>query len=404
MGQPAMARFRQAARGACSRQNHFGLQDLTLCCASYKTIISADTRTPDAGDVFLQRLRVRANLYYGHPKPEEVDRRYREGLKVGFGGGYWLATLGGHNVEVSDCDLYSASCVISLVDPHGARIQRNILGSGRWGGSGVFGGDGVVISDNKYVGCDLMSWGAAGGLGFGNLQHVFIRRNSFTLEHGGNRESITSDASGEVYHGRLAAGDSSGVTLPEGTLEKAPPWLFVRMKGAAVHVVDGKGQGQWRKIVGFEGRRIVVDRPWDVVPDASSTVATTYLLRQWLILDNDFSDTGVAVQIYGASLEHIIAGNRSARTAGFHNFGMNYHGIQPSWFVQWLDNEILEGNIFHADHDNRCLSGEAHIGVFGLVGHDWRLPITLGTVLRGNRLHNNARICFRAGTNCASPI
>ena len=223
--------------------------------------------------------------------------------------------------------------------------------------------------------------GRAGGLGFGNLQHVFIRRNSFTLEHGGDRESITSDAGGEVYHGRIAAGDASGVTLPKGVVEKRRPWLREQMKGAAVYVVDGKGQGQWRAIAGFEGPRIVTDRPWDVVPDNSSTIATPYLLRQWLILDNDFSDTGVAVQIYGASLEHIIAGNRSARTAGFHNFGMNYGGFQPSWFVQWLDNEILEGNIYHADHDNRCLSGEAHFGVFGLVGTDWRLPITVGTVV-----------------------
>jgi hypothetical protein len=385
-------------------KNHFGLEDLTLCCANYKTIIAADTRTPDAGDVFLRRLRVRANLYYGHPEPEEVDRRYREGLKVGFGGGYWLAILGGRNVEVSDCDLYSASCVISLIEPRGARIQHNILGAGRWGGSGVFGGDGVVIADNKYVGCDLMSWGAAGGLGFGNLQHVFIRRNSFALEHGGDRESITSDSSGEVYHGRIASGDASGVTLPADVAQKTPPDLRDRMKGAAVFVIDGKGQGQWRVIARFEGPRIVVDRPWDVVPDATSTVATTYLLRRWLILDNDFSDTGVAVQIYGASLEHIIAGNRSARTAGFHNFGMNYGGVQPSWFVQWLDNEILEGNIFHADHDNHCLSGEAHLGVFGLVGAEWRLPITVGTVLRGNRLRNNARIALGNEMPAGAPV
>jgi hypothetical protein len=137
-------------------------------------------------------LRVRANLYCGHPVPEEVDRRYREGLKVGFGGGYWLAILGGRNVEVRDCDLYSAGCVISLIEPHGARIEGNVLGAGRWGGSGVFGGDGVVIADNKYVGCDLMSWGAAGGLGFGNLQHVFICRNSFALEQGGGDHDDTA--------------------------------------------------------------------------------------------------------------------------------------------------------------------------------------------------------------------
>jgi len=367
--------------------NSFGLEEMTFYCSNYKTFLSGETKGENAGDVFLRRLRVRADIYRGHMAPEEIDRRYREGLKVGFGGGYWLVVLGGRNIEVTDCDLYSSSCVLSLTEPRGARIAGNILGAGRWGGSGVFGGDGVVIAGNKYVGNDLMSWGAAGGLGFGNLQHVYIANNSFALEHGGDREPITSDASGEVYHGLIASADAASITLPQPPKNTGPRWI-----GAAVYVVGGKGEGQWRKTARFEGSKIVVDRPWDVVPDASSTVAVSYLLHRWLILDNEFTDTGMAVQLYGAALEHIVAGNQSTRTAGYHNFGMNYYGIQPSWFVQWLDNEILEGNIYSADHDNWRLSGDAHLGTYGLIGPDWRLPVVLGTVMRRNLLHNNASI------------
>jgi hypothetical protein len=367
--------------------NSFGLEDLTLYCGNYRNFLSSDTQGKDAGDVFLRRLRVRADVYRGHMAPEEIDRRYREGLKTGFGGGYWLVVLGGRNLEVTDCDLYSSSCVISLTQPRGARIERNILGAGRWGGGGVFGGDGLILADNHYLGNDLMSWGAAGGLGFGNLSHVYIGGNTFALEHGGDREPITSDASGEVYHGRIASGDAAGITLPQPPKDTGPRW-----QGAAVYVVGGRGEGQWRKLARFAGRRIVVDRPWDVVPDASSTVAIVYLLHRWLILDNRFSDTGMAVQLYGAALEHIVAGNRSIRTAGYHNFGMNYYGVQPSWYVQWLGNEVLEGNIYNADHDNWRLSGDAHIGVYGLIGPEWRLPVTVGTVIRANRLHNNASI------------
>ncbi|MEI6500005.1 MAG: glycosyl hydrolase family 28-related protein, partial [Armatimonadota bacterium] len=73
--------------------NSFGLEDLTLYCGNYKTFLTADTKGEGAGDVFLRRLCVRADLYRGHITPEEVDRRYRGGLG-GFGGGYWLAVLG----------------------------------------------------------------------------------------------------------------------------------------------------------------------------------------------------------------------------------------------------------------------------------------------------------------------
>lgn len=367
--------------------NSFGLEDLTLYCSNYTTFLAGDRTGPDAGDVFLRRLRVRANIYRGHMEPQEVDRRYREGLKVGFGGGYWLVALGGRNLEVSNCDLYSSSCVLSLTQPRGARITNNILGSGRWGGGGVFGGDGVIMEGNQYVGCDLMSWGAAGGLGYGNLQHVYLAKNSFALEHGGDREPITSDASGEVYSGLLAGADASSVTLPQ-----PPKDTSARFLGAALYVVSGKGEGQWRAIAGFDGSRILVDRPWEVIPDDTSYVAVTFLLRQWLLLDNDFTDTGMAIQLYGAALEHICAGNKSTRTAGYHNFGMNYHGIQPSWYVQWLDNEILEGNIYSADHDNHRRQGDAHLGTYGLIGPQWKLPIVVGTIMRRNRLRNNASI------------
>ncbi len=367
--------------------NSFGVEDLTCYCSNYKTFLTADTQGEQAGDVFLRRVRIRANIYRGHMAPEEVDRRYRLGVAVGFGGGYWLAVLGGRNIEVTDCDLYSSSCVLSLTRPRGARIERNTLGSGRWGGSGVFGGDGVVIDGNRYVGCDLMSWGAAGGLGYGNLSHVYIGRNSFFMENGGDREPITSDASGEVYNGPLTGADATSITVPKELKITDPRWI-----GAAVYVVDGKGEGQWRRTAGFEGARVRVDRPWDVIPDSTSVVTITYLLHRWLIVDNDFTDTGMAVQLYGAAIEHIVAANRSTRTAGYHNFGMSYHGIQPSWYVQWLDNEILEGSVYRADHDNWRLSGDAHIGVYGLIGPQWRLPIVLGTIIRRNRLHNNASI------------
>jgi hypothetical protein len=375
-------------RSLLTGSNSFGIEGITFHCSNYRTFLSAETDGEDAGNVFLRRVRVRANIYRGHISPEDADQRYREGLKVGFGGGYWLVVLGGRNLEVTDCDLQSSSCVLSLTRPRGACIERNTLGSGRWGGGGVFGGDGVIMAHNRYVGCDLMSWGAAGGLGFGNLSHVYIAHSTFEQEHGGDREPITSDASGEVYHGLLAGAEGTTLALPEPARDTGSRWL-----GAAVYVVGGRGVGQWRKVAGFDGpNRVLVDRPWDVLPDARSTVSIVYLLHQWLVVDNEFTDTGMAVQFYGAALEHIAAGNRSTRSAGYHNFGMNYRGMQPSWFVQWLDNEILEGNCYRADHDNWRLSGDAHIGVYGLVGGEWKLPITLGTVIRRNHLHNNASI------------
>jgi hypothetical protein len=378
--------------------NSFGIEELTLYCSNYKTFLAADRTGPEAGNVFLRKLRVRANVFRGHMKPEEVDRRWREGMKVGFGGGYWLINLGGRNIQITDCDLYSSSCVYALHQPRGAVIERNVIGAGRWGGSGIFGGDGVALADNQYQGNDLMSWGAAGGIGYGNMSHLHLARNSFVLEHGGDRESITSDASGGLYYGPIAACAGTTLTLPEVIKTPDPRWI-----GAGVFILDGQGQGQWRRAVAYEGDKVTVDRPWDLEPDQTSRITIVWLLRRWLILDNSFTDVGISVQLYGSALEHIVAGNTTGRSAGYHNFGMNYRGLQPSWFIQWLGNQITEGNAYSAGHNNHLLSGEAHLGVFALP-RDTAIadPLTYGCIVRGNRLHNNAHIAI-GGTDPYNP-
>jgi hypothetical protein len=378
--------------------NSFGLEELTLYCSNYKTFLAADRSGPDAGDVFLRKLRVRANAFRGHMEPAEVDRRWREGMKVGFGGGYWLIDLGGRNIQITDCDLYSASCVYALHEPRGAVVERNILGAGRWGGSGVFGGDGVVLADNKYEGDDLMSWGAAGGIGYGNMSHLYLARNSFVLEHGGDRESITSDASGGLYYGPIASCSGTTITLPEPVKGTDP-----RRVGMGVFILSGKGMGQWRRLAACEGDKVTVDRPWDIAPDATSRITIVWLLRRWLILDNSFTDVGISVQLYGSALEEIVAGNTTGRSAGYHNFGMDYHGMQPSWFIQWLGNEITEGNSYRSGHDNYMLSGEAHLGVFALPKNpEIGDPLTYACVVRGNQLRNNAHIAI-GGTDPYNP-
>ena len=134
--------------------------------------------------------------------------------------------------------------------------------------------------------------------------------------------------------------------------------------------------GQYRRIVRTDGRRVEVEEPWTLLPDATSTASVTMLQRNYHFIGNDFSDAGVAIQLYGMAIGHVMAGNRSARTGGFHNFGMNYHGIQPSWFHQWLDNEIAEGNTYCGGHDNHLLAGEAHLGVFAMPpSGEWTHPI-----------------------------
>ena len=343
-----------------------------------------DLKSPQAGNVRLHRLRVVANRFRGHlyNEPEEMSRRF---TRFGVHGGKLLA-LGGQNVEVSDCDLLGSGCTLFLTRARGARIAGNTLRMGRFGWFWLSGSDGVVFENNQCLGQDLSTWG--GGIncldGSTYSQHVYFAGNTLAGWFGGDNE-LTSDGSGGAYFGKAA--EASGTTL---TTAEDPKWGERDWRGGVVLVVGGKGVGQYRRVTRAEGRRIEVDRPWDVPPDSSSQLTVTIYQGDYLLLNNRATDIGV-VQFYGTSLNHICAGNVSVRTAGLFNQGMNYYGIQPSWYVQWLDNVIEEGNGYDSAHHR--LPRDAALGLHGLPPTpDFPYVLNLASIARRNRLLNNASI------------
>ena len=369
----------------------FAVEGLTFHCSNYTHFLGNDVSDPEAGDVHVRRICVRADLYRGHLTPEQVAERFAASLKRSTGGGDTLH-LGGSNIEVVDSDLYGSGRCLFLLRGRGVRIQGNSLYNGRWGWYCISGADGVVLEENDIIGADLMATG--GGLnclyGVTWAQNVFYARNGLSLMHGWDREAMTSDAGGGVYCGPLASATPTSVTLGG-----EPKWDSRDWRGAAVFILDGKGMGQYRRIARWDARLIEVDEPWTILPDATSTVSVTMLQRNYQFIGNHFADAGIAIQLYGMAIGHVMAGNRSTRTGGYHNFGMNYHGIQPSWFNQWLDNTVEEGNVYRGGHDNHLLAGPAHLGVFAFPpSAEWNHPLTLCTIVRGNRLASNAQIAI----------
>lgn len=134
-------------------------------------------------------------------------------------------------------------------------------------------------------------------------------------------ECDIESSGGGAYLGKIARTD--GTTLE---LMADPKWGNRNWAGAAVYTLDGRGAGQYRRLVSCSGRTVELEKPWKVPPDQSSLVSVTMLQRHYLIIGNDSQDATVAVQFYGISIEHICADNSCARAGGYHALGMNYHG------------------------------------------------------------------------------
>ena len=369
----------------------FGIENLTIACANYVHVIVGNMGSdPNSGDVFIKRVRVRVNIYLHLKTPQKINERFMKAPEFGSSHGGDLIRLGGRNVEITDSDLYGSGRALFLSKVRSGYVARNTFYNGRWGWYSISGSDRLIFERNDIIGGDLMSTG--GGLncldGSAYSQNVYFAHNVFRNLFGWDREAMTSDAGGGAYLGGVDSCDGTKLVLSDDAAwQKKGDW-----KGAAVFILGGKGAGQYRRIVRYKGRAIELERPWDVEPDATSEVSVTMFHNHYLIIGNEFYDATIAVQFYGNSIEHIVAQNQSTRAGGFHNLGLLYAGgVQPSWFVQYLDNEILEGNGLKGPL-NQYPPLDSHIAVMGHQTPEHKSPLTRCTVIRRNRLHNNARI------------
>lgn len=383
--------------------NHFALENLTLYASGYRHLIAGDLEPGpqgEPGNVRIQQVTARAVRYRGHLKPKEIDQRYRESLKTASGD---TLRLGGENLIITDNDLYGSGRALFLQKPRGGYVARNHFYNGRKGWYSFSGVDRVIFEDNEITGADLMSSGG----GINNLggtpysQNVFFARNKLGLMHGWDREAMTSDGPGGYYYGAIRNAMAQSLTLADNPVGK--PDQAERWKGAGVFILGGKGMGQFAQVQRIDGAAITLDRRWKVMPDASSVLSIAAMQQNYLFIDNVFTDAGVALQYYGTSINHVAAGNKSIRTGGFYNTGRWYHHYQPSWYCQFLDNEILEGNVYRSGANNAVLSGEALLGTVGGQKAPNTAPLALATIHRRNHLHSNAHIDLNGGGNRAAP-
>jgi hypothetical protein len=393
--------------------SNFSVEDLTIYASNHHHIISGgfsegDPQAPPASNIAIRRVRVRASAFRGLMDPEATFKRMTE-LQRRFpnSSGPDSIRLSGDNIEMTDCDVLGSGRSLYLFKASNAIISGNILNNGRYGWYSITGSKQVIFENNLVSAADLQ--GTGGGINtlsesLSASENIFMTRNTFKGIYGWDREALTTDGPAGYYFGhaktvapdRLALLDAAGVSARSN-------WI-----GAVAMVVNGRGAGQFARITAPEKMSaspemsIAVDRPLQVSLDATSLITITQMQQNYLIIDNQFEDAGVAAQSFGIALNHVFAGNRSIRTGGFYAIGLNYDHFQPSWQVQLLDNRIIEGNVYRAHRE--ALSEEAAIGVRANQTETkaGAPPLVRGIIVRGNRLEQDAHVEV-LGFSAASP-
>lgn len=166
-------------------------------------------------------------------------------------------------------------------------------------------------------------------------ESMFVQQSDF---------SWTFDGVGMAYLGKVTA-DGNMVTLakdpsyPNWANETNPLW-----KKSVVCILDGRGVGQYRFVTANNGRAWEIDRPFDVAPDDTSTIVIIPFRGRVLLVGNHFEDSGWVNAGYGSSFDVIAANNALYRVGALLNLGLrNDDGVHASWYIQYLDNDIYEG-------------------------------------------------------------
>jgi hypothetical protein len=337
----------------------------------------------EASNVRLHRLRLQ-HLLFGH----RVGKSYaRRNIDVG----YATISLSGEDLELSDSEVISSGMPIATHGSRRLRIERNRLDTGRSGWYGIWNSVETVVEGNIIEGRDLEA-------GYGGMQgrsdRLYYAGNRLQDGYGCEREALTFDTPYAArWMGRIGETASNTFTTKEYTGEEKR-WTPRELAGEICLIAYGKGVGQYVQIRDNTESTITLERPWDVLPDATSNMVIRSGRSQIVITRNHFTDASAAVQLYAQSYGIILDRNQAERTGGMYGLSWDFwwevkkmRRYSTCMFNQWLNNDLGEGFIYQ--------QGAWGDGVLGPAGDprsgklDPPAITVLGNVVRNNRLSDH---------------
>jgi|GEM_PF-1183399 len=246
----------------------------------------------------------------------------------------------GDNSQVTDCDIVARG--VAMTSGTGLVMARNRIIAGK-SNLDLAHSDGVIVEDNVMISLDPTAYINLSGEG----RNVYYSRNRHEAFYAQQSDfSWTFDGVAQAYLGRIAL--VHGVDIELGEDPKYPDWAkedSPLWRRSVVCVLEGKGEGQYRYVVENRGRMWKVDRPFSIPPDSSSVISIIPYRGNVMLIGNRFEDAGWVNLGYGSSFNVIGANNQTFRVGEMLNLGLrNPDGVMPSWYVQYHDNDIREGD------------------------------------------------------------
>ena len=290
---------------------------------------------------------------------------------------------------MEDCDVLGSSRSLYLYAARGAIVRRNKLHNGVQGWYNYNVSRGVDVEENDIrgegpfaTGGSYSTWGQPKV-----SRDIYTANNKYSEMIGFDREAFTSDGGGGAYFGAIA--ECRGERL---TLAADPSWGSDDWTGAVAAIVGGHGMGQWRSVKSWSGRQVDLADALSIPPDSTSKITIVPAQLHYIFFRNHFRHTGVAVQLYGTAIEHIVAENDESGAGGFYAMALKYAGgVAPQLNVQFLGNMLMEGRNYRYGPDGRNNGGTSRVDVLSIAP-----SAVIGMVIRNNQLLGDTTLSIRS--------
>lgn len=361
-----------------SGTHHFGIKDLNIWATRAWGIIMQNGPVQEQGYVTLENLIVRQSaqlgglLYQVKGNRDTVDAElHSRWAKTGI-------VLRGPNLKIRHCD-FNASGMYTFHSASGfiqnCRFTRVTTGINQ--PYMVIHPKGLIVED-CYKQADGFGYAAT----IDESNNLYEARNVIPYDYTNDREVMTFDGGSGAYAGRIGKVNGTILTLPANA--STYRWTPNKWIGGGVFILEGKGAGQFRRIVSHSLDSILLDQPFLVAPDTSSVISITTVRKNLFFINNEVADGG-AYQFYGSAQHCVVAGLKMRRSNGIVSRGSYlYHGKQPNWYIDIVNCEFTEGNYCHWFGAGDNHSGYQSINLIGTGGSG----MNIGALIRRNRLHD----------------
>lgn len=369
--------------------HHFAVKDLNIWASRAWGIILLTGPPSEQGNITLENLIVRQSaemsgmLYQIKANRDIVEAEIQS---------RWSQTgiiLRGENIKLRNCDFNSSGMytffAVSGFIQH-CKFTRE--GTGINQPYMLIHPKGLIFED-----CYKQADGYGYAASIDESRNLYEARNVIPFNYTNDREAMTLDGGSGGYAGPIKSVYKDIITLPHGAATYQ--WTPNKWNGGGVFIIDGKGTGQYRRIVSHSLDSIRLDQPFLVEPDAGSVISITTIRKNLFYINNEVSDAG-AFQFYGSVQNAVISGLKMRRCNGIVGRGsLLYHGKQPEWYVDIVNCQLSEGNYSHWFGTNDRHSGFQSINIIG----NGNSGMNIGTLLRRNHLSDFSYIRTSPGGN-----